>query len=411
MKKNNKFTLRRLIATLGMVLMLSLSLTGMTQPAKALPSVVSAATSIGVSTDLLYFNHYSTSATVTLSGGSSYSATPSANWIHPNVSGNKLTIYVDYLDGTSSRAGTVRVKSGSSEKVVYVIQYPRIRAYASSSSSTEISSITILGVKNKINSVDTTITVRSIGKTLTATPKSPWLSVRVSGSSVVITANPNTSLAERRGSVVLSNGYETKTITVIQKAIVPDKMTTYSYMGPTTFTLSKDLKEAYTDIRRSYWSNMTLPEQKKLLSALGDEMKKLLGISSSYTVTFDYGTRDYLNTHYSYLKENGVDPVLDGDIGVTHQRGYHIYVFVVYDGDQTRIPQLAASTLIHEYRHAWQDSIQKYNGTMIQYLFQYNNDHYIEPWVSDSDYRTQFVEMDAFTYAKKLIAALDKAMK
>ena len=412
MKKNNKFTLRRLIATLGMVLMLSLSLTGMTQPAKALPSVVSAATSIGVSTDLLYFNHYLTSATVTLSGGSSYAATPSASWIHPNVSGNKLTIYVDYLDGTSSRAGTVRVKSGSSEKVVYVIQYPRIRAYAGSSSSTEISSITIPGVKNKIKPVDTTITVRSIGKTLTATPKSPWLSVRISGSSVVITANPNTSLATRRGSVVLSNGYETKTITVIQEEIVPDKMTTYPYMGPTTFTLSKSLKDAYSNITRSQWYKLTPDQQKRYLSALGDEMKKFLGISSSYTIIFDYGTSPELNSKYSKLvdTDKGETVVIPGDKGVTYQDGHDLYVLLVTE----RLKEsgtLAAATLIHECRHAWQGSIQKYNGTMMQYLLQYNNEYYISPLECESCYKKQFVEMDAFTYEEKLCAALNNALK
>ena len=412
MKKNNKFTLRRLIATLGMVLMLSLSLTGMTQPANALPSVVSAATSIGVSTDLLYFNHYLTSATVTLSGGSSYAATPSASWIHPNVSGNKLTIYVDYLDGTSSRAGTVRVKSGSSEKVVYVIQYPRIRAYASSSSSTEISSITIPGVQNKIKPVDTTITVRSIGKTLTATPQSPWLSVRVSGSSVVITANPNTSLATRRGSVVLSNGYETKTITVIQEEIVPDKVTAYPYMGPTTFTLSKSLKDAYSNITRSQWYKLTPDQQKRYLSALGDEMKKFLGISSSYTIIFDYGTSPELNSKYSKLvdTDKGETVVIPGDKGVTYQDGHDLYVLLVTE----RLKEsgtLAAATLIHECRHAWQGSIQKYNGTMMQYLLQYNNEYYISPLECESCYKKQFVEMDAFTYEEKLCAALNNALK
>ena len=409
MKKNNKFTLRRMIATLGMVLMLSLSLTGMTQPAKALPSVVSAATSIGVSTDLLYFNHYLTSATVTLSGGSSYTATTSASWIHPNVSGNKLTIYVDYLDGTSSRAGTVRVKSGSSEKNVYVTQYPRIRAYASSSSSTEISSITIPGVKNKIKPVDTTITVRSIGKTLTATPKSPWLSVRVSGSSVVITANPNTSLAERRGSVVLSNGYETKTITVIQKKIVLDKITTYPYMGPTVFSLSNNLKEAFKPFSGASWKEKSYNEQKQLLTSLGKEVQKLLGIPSSVSLFMDYGTRDYLNETYAFLTDYKRPVVEDNVLGVTIPKGRGTYILLVSD-DLSDIGGIAALTLIHEYRHAYQIDLKKYDGTMFQYLCMYNWEpqHYI---ISPaSDYQAQFIEKDADTYASNLVNALLKAI-
>ena len=408
MKKNNKFTLRRLIATLGMVLMLSLSLTGMTQPANALPSVVSAATSIGVSTDLLYFNHYLTSATVTLSGGSSYAATPSASWIHPNVSGNKLTIYVDYLDGTSSRAGTVRVKSGSSEKVVYVIQYPRIRAYASSSSSTEISSITIPGVQNKIKPVDTTITVRSIGKTLTATPQSPWLSVRVSGSSVVITANPNTSLAERRGSVVLSNGYETKTITVIQKKIVLDKITTYPYMGPNTFSLTTRLKNAFKAIKKSSWSSLSGNEQWKLLDSFCKETYAYYGLAVAGISVYCYYDSCYkLNTTYKdLLSKNPITVKEDGRTMVDEDGNIH--VFFVYNNLKGSY-QTAVETVLHEFRHAYQLRYAAYDSTMFCYLCFYNWTHYISD--NESDYKAQFIEKDAFTYSEKLFSALDNAVE
>ena len=134
--------------------------------------------------------------------------------------------------------------------------------------------------------------------------------------------------------------------------------------------------------------------------------------TKTYTIIFDYGTSPELNSKYSKLvdTDKGETVVIPGDKGVTYQDGHDLYVLLVTE----RLKEsgtLAAATLIHECRHAWQGSIQKYNGTMMQYLLQYNNEHYISPLECESCYKKQFVEKDAFTYEEKLCAALNNALK
>lgn len=402
MKKNNKSTLRRIIATLGLVLMLSLSLTGLTQPARALPSIVNAAASIGLSSNDLYFNHFSTSTTVTVSGVSSYTATPRASWIHTSISGNKLTIYVDYLDSTSTRTSSISITSGSLFRTISVTQYPRVEVFEDSSRTRLVNTITVRGVQTKINPVSTTVYVRSTGKTLTATPNNPWLRTEVSGNKVTIFANPNTSLSERRGSVTLSNGYETKQVTIIQQKIVPDKITTYPYMGPTVFSLTNSLKNAYKKIEfDSNWSKKSIADQGALIKTLGEEIRKYLGLSDSQKVTV------YYTSDFSFDKD---------EFGYTKyddETGKPLAIYLNPAKCKTDAETLV-TTLFHEYRHVWQARISKYDGTMFQYLVEYNRRAgvYIQYDPDHPDnYKNQFIEKDAETYAQKLRSALYNACK
>ena len=413
MKKNNKFTLRRMIATLGMVLMLSLSLTGMTQPAKALPSVVSAAASIGVSKTSVTFGNYSASTTVTVNDVSTYKATSPYSWIHPTQSGKTVTIRVDAQPYDAVRTGYVVITSGSLERRITVTQYPAMKIYISGDYKNQIVSVTLMGVKNKVDPADARIYVDTYG-VLSVKSNNPWISVKLNGGNYfTITAQPNTTLSERRGSVTVSNGFVSRSVTVIQKPLVPESVTSYPYLGPTSFTLNDGLKNAFKNIYQKdkfLWLHLGTKTQKSLLSSLGQKMRDYLGISYSYTITFDYASAEELNQAYSFLVKKGEKVVIDGDLGVTYLKGKNIYVLLVASKLHDK-PYEAIDTLFHEYRHAWQYSIQKYGGTMIQYLIQYNNENYKDPEDCADCYRAQFVEKDASSYAAGLFLTLREATK
>ena len=405
MKENNKFTLRRMIAALGMVLMLSLSLTGMTQPAKALPSKVSAAVSIGVSKTSVTFGNTSASATVTVSGVSTYKATSPYSWIHPTQSGKTVTIRVDAQPYDAVRTGYVVITSGSSERRITVTQYPAMKIYISGDYKNQIVSVTLMGVKNKVDPADARIYVDTYG-VLSVKSNNPWISVKLNGGNYfTITAQPNTTRSERRGSVTVSNGFVSRSVTVIQKPLVLSEIYSYPYIGPTSFSLTYGIKNAYKTISESNWNKKSLSDQEELLKGLLPEVIRFYGIYEIYgDIKLVYDTR--ANIEAKYHKTLRTD-----DWGLTSGSGDYVYIYL--NADALRNNKYSAVTsLLHETRHVYQDYTATYGGTIYQYLCEYNWAHYIPHSEEKAEqYRNQFVEKDAFTYSEKLFAALVNAVK
>lgn len=408
MKKNNKFTLRRMIAALGMVLMLSLSLTGLTQPAKALPSVVSAATSIGVSKSSVIFGNIAASTTVKVSSVSTYRATTPYGWIHVSQSGSTVTIRVDAQTYDALRSGYVVITSGSLERRITVTQYPPMKIYASGDYKNQITSVTLVGVKNKVYSVDTSCYVDTYGS-LKVTSNNYWISAKTTGgNNFTITTQPNTTLSERRGSVTVSNGYVSRSITVIQKPLVPSAITSYPYIGPTSFSLTDDLKTGFGTIKHSTWNIISISEQRQLLKNFSKKVNKFYGMSAVCDeIKIIYDTRENINKKYRDFigQDLGED-----DYGLTKGDNDYLYIFLNYDAMQYD-RELAVTTLLHEYRHAYQLYLRDYGGDIYQYLCKLNWDSYISSRSNYERYKNQFVEKDAFTYSEKLYSALNSAVK
>lgn len=407
MNKNNKSTLRRIIATLGMVLMLSLSLTGMTQPAQAMTSstavAAAVAPSLSVSTQTVKFGGQSSSTTVTVSNAQSYSVSVSKNWIHASKSGNKITIQVDANNTGLVREGTVTVTSGSQQRTISVSQHKKLKVYAGSGYTSEVTLRVFVGVANFIDPPQETFKVDS-STSFSATPSSSWLSVTTSGSYITIKATPNTTQEQRRGYVKISNGYETVDFQIIQQAIVPYKMTLYPYIGPTSFNPSSSLKNAYRELKVSGWNALSISEQRQHISNLVTAAKSYLNVTKSATVYYD--TRAALNSQYASILGN--DKITANENGRTMLKNGSLYFFFNADklgGDYRK----AATTVLHEVRHSWQMTNAKYGGTMMQWLCKYNLEHYIS--TPFEDYEAQFVEKDARYYASYLESTLFNVTK
>ena len=410
MNKNNKSTLRRIIATLGMVLMLSLSLTGMTQPAQAMTSstavAAAVAPSLSVSTQTVKFGPQSSSTTVTVSNVQSYSYSVSKSWIHASKSGNKITIQVDANNTGLVREGTVTVTSGSQQRTISVSQHKKLKVYAGSGYTSEVTLRVFVGVANFIDPPQETFRVDS-SASFSATPSSSWLTVTTRGSYITIKATPNTTQEQRRGYVKITNGYETVNFQIIQQAIVPYSMTLYPYMGPNSFSLSTSLKNGFGNIKSSNWSSLTIANQRELLNSFIPSIRQFYGLPSSLTITFAYNTRTSLNATYSSILGNY--PIGSDERGRTKPLGDGT-VLVLLNADKCKgDTQVAVETILHEFRHVYQMCTARYSGNMYQYLCMYNLTNYIKsPY---ADYRNQFVEKDAFTYSEKLYSALNSAVK
>lgn len=409
MNKNNKSTLRRIIATLGMVLMLSLSLTGMTQPAQAKTSsaiTLPVTANLTVSKQSVTLGGNSCSTTFTVSNVQSYTVTSSSSWIHVSKSNHTVTIRVDVNDGDSIRYGSVTVKSGSETCTVSVKQHRKIKVYAGSNYTSLVDLRVYVGVANYIDPPQESFKVVTSGG-FTATPSNSWLTVTTSGSYITIKATPNTTQEQRRGYVKITNGYETVNFQIIQQAIVPYSMTLYPYMGPNSFSLSTSLKNGFGNIKSSNWSSLTIANQRDLLNSFIPSIRQFYGLPSSLTITFAYNTRASLNATYSSIL--GKKPIGSDERGRTKALG-NGKVLVLLNADKCKdSTKVAVETILHEFRHVYQMCTARYSGNMYQYLCMYNLTNYIEsPY---ADYKNQFVEKDAFTYSEKLYSALNSAVK
>ena len=390
MKRNKHTSLHRITAVLCAILMLTLNFSCF------MPAVAEAAQTLTVNKSSITFGGDSHSATVTVSGGpSAYTASSSYGWIHPTVSGKTVTVRVDANYTGASRYGSFVVKSGSQSRSISVTQYRQIKVYSGSNYNVLTTSVTMPGVVNKTGSPSMKVRVDASGA-ITAGSTYGWISTSVSGAYITITLKPNTTLGERRGTISISNGYDTKTFTVIQQRLIPDDICTYPYMGPTSSNPSGLILDVYKQYfaDAAKWRNMTLEQQAAAIYDFTVAVQKWFGI---------YGM--YPNIDYEYC----YNPNSSYNSGVSINFSAKTASYMMLNAARCKDdPTIAARAVIHECRHLWQMKQACYGSSMMNYLFQINCEHYITAEENYIRYATQFLEIDADAYASRLQQSLQR---
>ena len=411
MTRTNQSLFHRMASVFCVILMITLSLGGLTTPANAAP-VAATAQSMSVSRSSIYFGSGASSATVTVNNVSSYSvSTDYGSWIYWSKNGNKVMIKGKANTSTSNRYGNVKIKSGSQTITISITQYCPIVVMSGSNYGTKVNSVTLQGVANKIYSPSITVKVNAAG-TIRATSGSSWISTSVNGKYVTITAKPNTGYDMRRGAITISNEYDSFTLSVIQQRIVVTDICSYPYMDATTINPSGQIVTAYRPLANvNTWKSYSKATQAAYLESFAAAVKAWFGVS--YSIPVYYMTPEEAKAAY-----DGAE-VLEADDGswsrysaVCYNTNTHIAEFIILNYNELwNDPATAAQAVIHEYRHVYQLQRGCYGASMIQFLFKYNLDHYIGEYPDFSRYESQFIEMDARTYAKYLQQGLQRAVK
>lgn len=416
MSKKNK-----LLQRLGIVMLLMLTLCfGFVPDTKAAAAkdttveasiastpVSKAAPAPYLTTDTMTFDKGRASQTTFLVYGSAKKLTPSASWISVSY-GSGITVTVTANSSSNTRNGKVTVLLTTGKSLTITVkQYGMLRVKSDGSYATSLTMPGVYSLELPRATVDAKVTAESAGA-ITVTDSYTWISTSVVGKDIYIYLAPNYNTNVRRGSITISNGVSSTSLTIIQRAFIPDPY--YYSKDWTNYFGYYDWEQ---NVRKStYLSSVKSAYNKLVKTDFTGYILPVAGKKDTYTV--DTSKDSVLITIVTNLV-NATAKLYE----IRAPRVALIFedksVCGAYDRDTDTIYinrfqalQLVdlADTIFHEMRHKWQWETSKTNGSLIQYLFFYNQikGKYISPNTNYTNYRNQVVEADAFYVGAKMLS-------
>ncbi len=412
---NKHLSLRLKARITAAVLVLILVLTGSLGTALAGPVAVGDPKPIpSLSKTSVVMKGTISSVTITVRDANSFTSSVTASWLSKTVSGNKITLTTSINFGTANRYGYLNVTADGRTLKCLITQRPKIRTYTSRYGS-EIDSKTVEGYSNS-----STIYVSAVG-TISSKSTSSWIRTSVSGALVTISVDPNYTGGQRCGVIQISDGVDTKNFLVYQKMYIPS-LYNHGYLFGTPQP-SNALAQAY----RAFYNGFVDSDIERYAPLNGVSLYHVLDKTGTKYIDTPVSTpvtQFFYNLMVAVCNEYGVSipkEYVIGDINTLHQLGfanveslYGGYDFqhdcmiinislIASDGYNAKT---IAEAIFHELRHKWQYTKARYNNGRAEYLVHYGALHYTT--ASDT---AQVTEVDARTYAAKMIEELNKKMK
>lgn len=417
---NKKHVSLRLPARItAAMLVLILVLTGSLGTALARPVAVGDPTTVvpSLSVTSVVMKGTVSSVTITVRDATSFSSSVSASWLSRTVKGDRITVTTKVNEGSGNRYGYLNVTADGRSLQCLIIQRPMIRTYTSSG-GTEVHSHRFEGTNDS-----KTFYVRAVG-TVTAKPNNTysWLHVSVSGNQVTIKVDINYTGAQRSAVVEISDGVDVKNFGVYQKMFLPD-IHGYGYLFGTptpTSALIKAYKSFYNgkvaaaieaDFNNAgscalYHSpepfGNGLKNNQKSTNATNYFYQFIKAACNYYGIAIprEYAVADAL-TLYSL----GYDPAQFSTLygGYDFKNDCMIINLTSIGNDGTTMT--IAEAILHELRHKWQYKKARFNNGRAEYIVHYGALHY-----TNANDTKQIAEVDARTFASKMIEELNKKM-
>ena len=144
-------------------------------------------------------------------------ATTSQTWLSISQSGASFSVVCEPNTTTSSRSGTITIRSGTRETTVSVQQDAAEHVVATPTTATYLTaspnslSFAAAGETRQI-------TVSTDGSTYRATASQSWITVTTSGNTVRVVCSANTSTSARSGTITITSDSRTAIVNVTQAA-------------------------------------------------------------------------------------------------------------------------------------------------------------------------------------------------
>ena len=428
MSKKNK-----LLQRLGIVMLLMLTLCfGFVPDTKAAAAkdttveasiastpVSKAAPAPYLTTDTMFFDKGSASQTTFVYYGTVKETTPSVSWISV-IDGSGITVKVSSNPYTSTRTGKVKVLlTTGKELTITVKQYGAIRVIDDGVYTTSVTMEGIFSLLLPKATVDKMVTVESAGA-ITVTDNFNWISTSVVGKKVYINLAPNYNVKARNGSITISNGVSSTSLSITQRAFIPNPSyymkdwTNYfgyydweqSIKNTSNLNATKMNYRALIDARFPAVTESSDGRYIYYSSSLGTaDRNKLKNLVTALmkTTSKTYGIPEATVVLYSEkIKIDKKTNMISIDYGAYRHSDNTIRINeVVAQWDIQKV----AETVFHEMRHKWQWLQARQSGSLIQYLLYYNfsGDHYIKPKTNFEYYEAQVVERDAREAASRMV--------
>ena len=322
--------------------------------------------------------------TVKNATGSISVSTDSPGWLRGIVDGNRITVRFQKNDYVTPRNGKLTVQVG--KKTLYIsVRQVRKLLVKDKDSGAKITSGSFDGYPATKN-----IYLDATGAgTITATKNKDWINVSVSYGTVRISVKPNFSAGSRSGIVTIADGYNKMQFTVNQSKYSPSL-----HGGSFMFSVkpvSNDFKAAYQNMKsKKTPKDVTEADTRALI----DQTLAYLGCKN--TAKFPSWDFQYAGVLIDKYQQLGVANLYGG-----YDDKYNV---VIVNLSNANTGELIAKTIIHELRHYWQYyEYGRYNGSYSEYVIKYGCVNYTSP--SDT---TQILEVDAHTFADKVVELLNK---
>ncbi len=401
--------LKHKLTVLCTVLLMATCLTGLIQTAAAKPTprdqvpyLSSTSMEVGCTSKTYSVTVYN--ATLI----SSVSSTVS--WMSVSKSGNIVRFTVQANNSTNNRYGSVKVTANGYTMNLSVTQWAPIFIRNSGPSGAAISYLAMDGASaNGAQASRAVVFINSAG-TIRVTSNASWLTISMSGHYATLNASPNYTGASRNATVTVSNGKDSKTLTVSQRVYIPDYSKIVYAAVPTA---SNALKQAAAPLLDGTWGAV----RDALLQQLGAQFYQAYGrtptaaevdvIKDQVALTLiDNYFMPFYTTAASFIGVNAPNPTIypmdllpDGQ----PPAGEYTIGSGVLALNLDMLWEDPVSTCLHTFHelfHVKQESQARYNGTLLQYVYKYNILH------RNAYDHNDFLESDAYHYAETLFRSV-----
>lgn len=409
MKKTNKPSYHRVLAVFCAVLMLFSCCGAFAQTAAAkpvprdqVPYLGSTSAEVGCTNRTYSVPLYNASGVVSVNRNGH-------SWItSASYSGGRIYYTVSANTGTSNRYGSITVKNNGYTMTFSITQYAPIYVRYNNASGNALSSLSMDGATQYGAASRTILFINSAG-TIRVSSNQSWLTLSLSGHYLTVTASPNYTGAARYATITVSNGKDSKTVSVTQKRYDPIYQNiTYTDVPQPSQALKNVAApfvnyNAWVQLRDNTLVSYSeyFRSQYGRLPATDDEYVQVQNWAAEYLIANYYMPLYYTAASFMGITAPTPDiypmsPRPDGSIPagsydiVTGTMSVNLNM-LWYDGPST------LKHTLHELHHVWQKGYARYNGNLEQYVIKYNLTY--RNGIDDNDY----LEKDAYHYADTLV--------
>lgn len=408
MKRTTTKFYRRIIAVLGAVLMLFSCCGALAQTAAAKPVTRDQVPYLGSTSMEIGCTSREYSVTVYNASGPISVNKNGNSWITSyRVSGSRVYYTVSANNATTNRYGSLTITNNGYKMNLYITQYAPIFVRYNNASGNATSSITMDGATAYGASVRAILFINSAG-TIRVSSNQSWLTLSLSGHYLTVTASANYTGGNRYATITVSNGKDTKAVSVTQKRYDPIysnitytnvpqpsaalRVAAAPFMDPNGWLAIRD--NLYNYYYNSFVQQIGRPPINDYEVAVIQDYTAV-DLIDNYYLPLYYTAASFMGVDAPKPFIHPMDPRPDGSpVAAFYDlatREMEVNLTMIYnDGPSTLMHTL------HELHHVWQHNYAKYYGNLQQYVLKYNIN--FRQALNDNDY----LEQDAYHYGETL---------